>query len=132
MDEMTKLKTGATLVRHKREMQAKAFNIIRDVSILETNASHFLTVLETGSVATNVFLRRIHNFALDMKLAALADSREEASAESAVQRETRGDVAGTSGHCCEGIKRRAPRLLRILLALGRRSIGCRKSDRRRH
>jgi len=26
----------------------------------------FLKVLEAGSVATNVFLRRIHNFALDM------------------------------------------------------------------
>ena len=66
MDEMTKLKTGATLVRHNRAMQDKAFDIIRDLSILETNASHFLKVLEAGSVATNVFLRRIHNFALDM------------------------------------------------------------------
>ena len=29
-------------------------------------AVHFLDVLDTGTVATNVFLRRIHNFALDM------------------------------------------------------------------
>ena len=31
-----------------------------------THSAQFLKVLEAGSVATNVFLRRIHNFALDM------------------------------------------------------------------
>lgn len=39
---------------------------IRDLPILETHSVQFLKVLEAGSVATNVFLRRIHNFALDM------------------------------------------------------------------
>jgi len=34
--------------------------------ILETQAEHFLKVLNTGKVSTNVFLRRVHNFALDM------------------------------------------------------------------
>ena len=33
--------------------------------ILETHSAQFLKVLEAGSVATNVFLRRLHNFALD-------------------------------------------------------------------
>ncbi len=66
MDEMTKTKTGPTRIRHERAMKDKAFDLIRDLPILETNATHFLKVLHAGSVATNVFLRRIHNFALDM------------------------------------------------------------------
>lgn len=47
-------------------MADRAFDIIRNLPILETNAMHFLKALERGSVATNVFLRRIQNFALDM------------------------------------------------------------------
>jgi hypothetical protein len=41
-----------------------AFDLIRDMPILETQATHFLQVLERGTVSTNVFLRRI--FAVDM------------------------------------------------------------------
>jgi hypothetical protein len=66
MDEMTRTKTGPTLIRCQRAMQDKAFDIIRDVPILETHSVQFLKVLEAGSVATKVFLRRIHKFALDM------------------------------------------------------------------
>src|SRR5580658_10085522 len=66
MDEMTRTKTGPTLIRYKRAMHDRAFDIIRDLPILETHSVQFLQVLETGSVATNVFLRRLHNFALDM------------------------------------------------------------------
>jgi integrase len=66
MDEMTRTKTAPTLIRYKRAMQDRAFDIIRDVPILETHSAQFLKVLEIGSVATNVFLRRLHNFALDM------------------------------------------------------------------
>jgi hypothetical protein len=66
MDEMTRTKTGPTLIRYKRAMADKAFDLIRDLPILETQAVHFLKVLEAGSVATNVFLRRIHNFALGL------------------------------------------------------------------
>jgi integrase len=66
MDEMMKDKTGATLIRYRRAMQDKAFDLIRSVPILETRMDHLLTVLQTGTVATNVFLRRLHNFALDM------------------------------------------------------------------
>jgi integrase len=66
MDEMTKSKTGSTLVRYQRAMQDQAFDTIRNVPILETHAAQLLKVLGAGSVATNVFLRRIHNFALDV------------------------------------------------------------------
>jgi integrase len=47
-------------------MKDKSFNLIRNLPILETRPAHFLKVLETGTVSTNVYLRRIHNFALDM------------------------------------------------------------------
>ena len=66
MDEMTKTKTGSTRVRHERAIKDKAFDLIRNLSILETQSAHFLKVFEAGSISTNVFLRRIHNFALDM------------------------------------------------------------------
>jgi len=66
MDEMTKTKTGATRHRHESAMRDKAFDLIRHQPILETHAADFLKVLESGKVSTNVYLRRIHNFALDM------------------------------------------------------------------
>ena len=66
MDEMTKTKTGPTKARHECAMRDKAFDLIRNQSILETHAADFLKVLETGKISTNVYLRRIHNFALDM------------------------------------------------------------------
>ncbi len=66
MDEMTATKTGDTRVRYERAMKDAVFDLIRDLPILETHAEHFLKVLRSGTVCTNVYLRRIHNFALDM------------------------------------------------------------------
>jgi integrase len=66
MDEMTKTKTGPTRHRHETAMRDKAFDIIRNLPILETHPANFLRVLELGKISTNVYLRRIHNFALDM------------------------------------------------------------------
>lgn len=66
MDEMTRTKTGPTRIRNERAMMDPAFDLIRNRPILETKAADFLQTLEAGTVATNVFLRRIHNFALDM------------------------------------------------------------------
>src|ERR1039457_7225528 len=66
MDEMTKTKTGSTRHRHEIAMKDKAFDLIRNLPLLETRSAHFLKVLELGTVSTNVYLRRIHNFALDM------------------------------------------------------------------
>jgi integrase len=66
MDEMTRTKTGSTRERHERAMQDKAFDRIRNLPLLQTDAAHFLKVLQAGTVTTNLYLRRIHNFALDM------------------------------------------------------------------
>ena len=38
----------------------------RDLSLLETRPEQLLKVMEVGTVSTNVVLRRVHNFALDM------------------------------------------------------------------
>ena len=66
MDEIPKLKTGETQHRWLTAIKDKAFDSIRNLVVLETQAEHFLKVLESGSVSTNIYLRRIHNFALDM------------------------------------------------------------------
>ena len=66
MDEMSKTKTGSTRHRYEVAMRDKAFDLIRNVPLLETQPAHFLKVLELGTVSTNVHLRRFHNFALDM------------------------------------------------------------------
>jgi integrase len=66
MDEIPKLKTGETRHRWLTAIKDKAFDSIRNMVILETQAEHFMKVLESGSVSTNIYLRRISNFALDM------------------------------------------------------------------
>lgn len=66
MDEMGKLKRGATQERWLRAVKDKAFDSIRELQVIETRPEHLLCVLGSGRVSTNVFLRRIHNFALDM------------------------------------------------------------------
>ena len=66
MDEIPKLKQDQTKHRWLTAIKDKAFDSIRNLVVLETQAEHFLKVLENGSVSTNIYLRRIHNFALDM------------------------------------------------------------------
>ena len=66
MDELVKTKDGKTQERWLRAINDHAFDSIRTLTILETQAEHFIAVLEDGGVSTNVYLRRIHNFALDM------------------------------------------------------------------
>ena len=66
MDETAKTKNGPTHERWTRAMRDKAFDSIRALPVLETRAEHFLRVLEIGTVCTNIFLRRLQNFALDM------------------------------------------------------------------
>jgi hypothetical protein len=66
MDEIPKLKTGETRHRWLTAIKDKAFDSIRNMVVLETQAEHFMKVLESGSVSTNIYLRRVSNFALDM------------------------------------------------------------------
>ncbi len=66
MDEMVKLKRGETQRRWAVAVKDKALNSVRNLPVLETRSEHFLRALECGKVSTNVYLRRLHNFALDM------------------------------------------------------------------
>ncbi len=66
MDEVGKTKRGPTLDRWKVAMKEAPFEIIRRRVVIESRAEHFLDVLAVGTVSTNTFLRRLHNFALDM------------------------------------------------------------------
>ena len=66
MDELVKLKKDQTRHRWQTAIKDKAFDSIRHQALLETRPEHFLRVLESKKVSTNVYLRRIHNFALDM------------------------------------------------------------------
>jgi len=66
MAEIPKLKTGETQHRWLTAIKDRALDLIRNMVVLETQAEHFLKVLEEGSISTNIYLRRIHNFALDM------------------------------------------------------------------
>lgn len=66
MCEMISLKKGANRLRYERAAQEPPFNLIRDRPLIATQAEHLLAVLRTGTVSTNIFLRRFHNFALGM------------------------------------------------------------------
>jgi hypothetical protein len=67
MDQMSELKSGNTLRRWQTAMRDPAFDLIRQRKLIETTAEHFLAVLKAGSVSTNMFLRRIHNYAVNMR-----------------------------------------------------------------
>jgi hypothetical protein len=66
MDAVSQTKKETTRERWDRAMKQQPFEVIRKVKLLETQADHFLQVLRTGTVSTNIFLRRLHNFALEM------------------------------------------------------------------
>ena len=66
MADFVKIKTGSNRTRSERAVFDKAFDSIRDLQLLETRAEHFLRVLESGKISTNNYLRRFHNFAVDM------------------------------------------------------------------
>jgi integrase len=67
VDQDIRTKDGMTQRRWRTAAKDRAFDSIRKVTILETQAEHFIRVLELGTVSTNFYLRRLHSFALDLK-----------------------------------------------------------------
>jgi hypothetical protein len=59
-------KQGATRQRWERAAKDKALQAVLALRIIETQAEQFLDALSRGTVSTNVFLRKLHNFALGM------------------------------------------------------------------
>lgn len=66
MGKIVSLKQGPTQLRWSVAICDRAYNSIRTLPLLETRADHFLAVLANNKSSTNVYLRRIHNFALSM------------------------------------------------------------------
>ena len=69
MTEMLKAKRdkrAATQGRYHVAIKDKSLDAIRNRPLMETRAEHFLRVLEAGKISTNIYLRRIHNYALGM------------------------------------------------------------------
>ena len=65
---LIKSKAPGSENRHRWETfsKDKAIAQIADKVLLETHAEHVLKVLQDGTVSTNVFMRRLHNFCLGM------------------------------------------------------------------
>jgi integrase len=66
LDEIIATKQGETKHRWLWAAKDKAFDSIRNQVVLGTTSGQLLRVLNTGTVSTNVYLRRLHNFAIDM------------------------------------------------------------------
>ena len=54
------------LGKFARKTEHKPLDAIRHRILVETQAEQLLAVLEDGTVSTNVFLRKLHNFCQDM------------------------------------------------------------------
>jgi integrase len=66
LDALTASKRGGNQQRWQRAGKDRAFDLIRESVIIETKADIFLKVIQIGTVSTNIYLRRLHNFCLDM------------------------------------------------------------------
>lgn len=66
MDEMLQKVAGPTRDRWVTVLKDKALQPLKKLTLAETRADHFLRALHEGTVSTNVYLRRLHNYALGM------------------------------------------------------------------
>ncbi len=66
MKELVKLKHGVTKTRWEVAIKDHVLDQLRNLALLQTNSKHFVRALSPRKVSTNVFLRRIQNFALAM------------------------------------------------------------------
>ncbi|HEV2211075.1 MAG TPA: hypothetical protein VG167_20070 [Verrucomicrobiae bacterium] len=68
LDAVIKSKPPGSENRYRWETfsKDKAIEQIVDKIVLETHAEHLLKVVQDGSVSTNVFMRRLHNFCIGM------------------------------------------------------------------
>lgn len=66
IEALTNTKQGANQHRWKTAAKDKAFTMLLPQVIIETKAETILKVLQIGTVSTNVYLRRLHNFCVDM------------------------------------------------------------------
>jgi hypothetical protein len=65
IDEMSLRGQAVSQARYAREFKSPAYAIIRSKPIIETTGDDLKAVLKRGGAATNNYLRRLHNLALD-------------------------------------------------------------------
>jgi len=66
MEQIVTTKHGSTQARWQTAINDHALDSMRERKLIETSAEHFLVALKAGAVATNVYLRRIHHYAVCM------------------------------------------------------------------
>jgi integrase len=66
LDSLIATKLGSNQARWRTAAKDRAFIPLLPAVIIETRAELLLRVMATGKVSTNVFLRRLHNFCVDM------------------------------------------------------------------
>lgn len=66
IEALTNTKQGANQHRWRTAAKDRAFAPLLSRVIIETPAEVLLTVIKVGTVSTNVFLRRLHNFCVDL------------------------------------------------------------------
>ena len=66
MAQIVNTKHGNTQTRWRVAIKDKALDGLRECKLIQTLPEHFLAALQSGTVATNVYLRRIHHFAVAM------------------------------------------------------------------
>ncbi len=66
LEVLTETKRGANKERWRRVATDRALSLLWGKVIVETEAELMLKVLRIGTVSTNVYLRRLYNFCVDM------------------------------------------------------------------
>ena len=66
MEQIVASKSGANQLRWRAAVGDKALADLRPRILIETRPEHLLAAVRQGTVSTNVFLRKLHNFCLDM------------------------------------------------------------------
>lgn len=69
MDAMKQAKAGSaerTCERYASAFDEAPFEALRHLPVIETRPEAILKVLQSGTISTNVFMRRLHSFALGM------------------------------------------------------------------
>lgn len=66
IEAVTETKLDANKERWQRAIKDPALQSLLPLVIIETKAESLLASMRTGTVSTNVFLRRLHNFCVDM------------------------------------------------------------------
>jgi integrase len=66
LDVIVESKQGSTQKRWRCAAKEAALDDIRNRVIIETQAEHLFACLKSGTVSTNVHLRKLHNFCLSM------------------------------------------------------------------